>query len=453
MSLDYKSFLLFEEKNKCFEMKSGQLYFWDLIRLYVYHTISRENSFKKFNRTERKSSLIQLFFRIIKIVKNSLFFYYILFFKKNIEYLYFSASREKFNKVNFFDRNLEDIINSSKKNNSITIENFQSDLTKIKNKNVVFNPADLFFKIFSKFFKNYDYEIILKLINKEFPNSNITSDEINKIVNKFRFEYYFYNSLLKLKKPKIIFVTQNGLQKGLFKAAKKNHIHLVEVQHGLINENHLAYNYNKNITYKADQIHLPDYFFIFSEFWTRNIYYPVNRILEIGNSFLFNSFKIKSKKNGLLVVSADIYADNLKKITIDLVKKNYDKPIYFKLHPNQFNEKDYFTKEFSSYKNIHVISFEKNINELLKLSKATLVINSTVIYETLQNKNIGIIYKKKSFFEHSNIFNNPNVYLVDNATDLMNVLSKSTYKILSHNDLFFKDFDNKLFNSFIKNLD
>ena len=448
--LNIDSFLFFEEKNKCFELKAGQIYFWDLIRLNVYHNIDRDNNSKAKVKTKRKAISLNLFYRIIKLIKNSCVLLFFLFFKKCDDF-YFTASRNKLNETKFFDRNLEDIIIKSNRK-SIIFENFQNDLKKTQYKNAIFNPVDLIFKIFSKFFKNNDYSAILKLIKKEYPNSTFTNKNINEIVNKYKFELFFYSILFKLKKPKIIFLTQNGIQKGLFFVAKKNGIPLVEVQHGLINKNHVAYNYNKNITYNSDQIYLPTYFFVFSEFWKREVYYPVNRILEMGNSFLNNFNGTTLVKDGLLVISADIYAENLKKIVIDLVNQNYTKPIYFKLHPNQYIDKDYFIEEFSSFKNIYVFSSEKRIDELLKSSKATLVINSTVLYETLHCKNIGIIYKKQSYKEHNNIFNNPNIYLVNNAAQLKEAINKSFIEDTLINEVFFKDFDHSLFEQFITDL-
>ena len=183
--LNIDSFLFFEEKNKCFELKAGQIYFWDLIRLNVYHNIDRDNNSKAKVKTKRKAISLNLFYRIIKLIKNSCVLLFFLFFKKCDDF-YFTASRNKLNETKFFDRNLEDIIIKSNRK-SIIFENFQNDLKKTQYKNAIFNPVDLIFKIFSKFFKNNDYSAILKLIKKEYPNSTFTNKNINEIVNKYKF--------------------------------------------------------------------------------------------------------------------------------------------------------------------------------------------------------------------------------------------------------------------------
>jgi hypothetical protein len=441
-------FFSFEERNKCFDYKVGGIYFWDLIRHEVYYDIYRGNIP---NENERSSSLI---LAIFKFIKESYFFTLFLFFKK-WDYIFFTASRNKFDNNKYFDQSLGDVLAKYKKK-AISFESFQRDNNKWQYKNTLFNPIGIIDKLSSKFIKNQDYSSILNVIKEEYKDSNFTNQTINNIVKKHKIELYFYSILFKLKSPKIIFLSQSGSQKALFLAAKKNIIPVVEVQHGVINAGHMLYSYSNKINYKSDQIYLPTYFFVFSEFWKKQVYYPVKKIMCMGNSFFY---ELPSKvigtsviKDGLTVASANIYGVNLKKIVIELASQNSVIPIYFKLHPNQYSEKEDLIADFLPFKNVYVFSSEKSMDELIALSKAVLVIQSTALYESLHRKRIGIIYKKQSYEEHNHVFGNPNVFLVDSAKQVIEAMNHSFVEDAVFDDLFFKDFDHKLFEQFISDL-
>jgi len=445
---DIDCFFSFEEKNKCFDYKVEGIYFWDLIRCELYYDIYRGNIP---DDNERSSSLTVAIF---KFIKESYVFMFSMFFKK-WDCIFFTASRNKLENNKYFDQSLGDLLAKYKKN-EISFESFERDQKKWEYKNTLYNPIGIINKISSKFSKNQDYSSVIKLITDEYKDSNFTNQTINNIVKKYKVELYFYSILFKLKCPKIIFLSQSGSQKALFVAAKKNSIPVVEVQHGVINEGHVMYSYSHKINYKSDQIFLPTYFFVFSEFWKKQVYYPVKKTLCMGNSFFYefpNTAKDTSIiKEGLAVASANIYGENLKKIVMELASRNSVDPIYFKLHPNQYSEKDNFTADFLPFKNVHIFSSEKSMFELLALSKAVLVIQSTALYESLHRKNIGIIYKKQSYEEHDHVFDNPNVYLVDTAEQVTEAMNHSFVEDAVFDNMFFKDFDHKLFEQFISEL-
>ncbi|WP_421945869.1 hypothetical protein [Pedobacter sp.] len=442
-------FLDFEKRHNCFDKEIGGVHFWDIIRYELYLDILR-NIKPDIIKTNKKESQ---FTRATRILKQILSFIYFLIFTK-CEFLFLTSSRNKIGDDGFFDRNLGDILNICKEK-SILFEKFQiNSSTWHYRKNTLFDPSIHIKSFLSKFVKRHDYSQILISIHKEFEHCNFTNEKINEMVVNYKTDLLFYNFIFKIKKPKICFVNQNGIQKGLFSAAEKCKVPVVEVQHCVIDEGNPAYHYSKDIEYKTGQIYLPTYFFTYSSYWNDKANYPVKRIITIGNSYLYNPTNViindeVLQKNGLVVASANIYGENLKKIVTELAEKNSKIPIYFKLHPNQFVEREYYIAELSSFKNIQVITSEKNMEQLLLESVAILVIQSTTIYEALHLRKKGIIYKKQSYEGHRSLFHNPNVYLVDTVEEIINAINQPFVEKNVNEQFFFKDFDVTAFKRFL----
>lgn len=449
VDFDQNTFFEFEEKYNLFSRQTNDLYYWDLVRFELfYHLLwNHESNVKK----------IKLNVSVNQIFKEIKSFFNFVLFKKS-DFLFFTTSRNKIGNDAFFDQNLGDILNSIS-GNYYAFESYERDRSKWYYENTLFNPINIFKRITRLFYRqNEDYSDLISLINNEFSNASFSNQDINRLVSDFKIERAFYTILLSLKKTKVIFITQNGIQKGLFAAGKKKSIPIIEVQHGIIDEAHLAYNYSKKIDYKDNQLYLPTYFFTFSDFWAKNLYLPVNDIISMGNSYFFyaqnnNLIKEQNKNiNGLLVASSDIFGENLKEIVIDFATKNKNIPIYFKLHPNQFLEKQYYIEKFSKFENVAVYTNEKSVYELLEMSKAVLVIQSTALYEAYHLKKTGFIYKKQTYRRHHHVFDLPNINLINNANEIIEAFNKEFVVDDMNENLFFKTFDSNKFDQFMNRL-
>lgn len=444
VSINPKFFFAFETNKKLFEKKHKDIFIWDIIRFDVYYELLWKLKSKVSIKHKNSSKLL--------ILKEIMFFIYSLLFRK-YDVIFFTASRNKHFNGKFFDQNLEDILVKYPK--AICFESFERNLEKLKNKKIsIHNPINVFRILFKNFYRENNFTEIIDLINKEFNSNSLTNEDLNNLIIQYQIDYKFYSLIFRFKKPKVIFITQNGIQKGLFAAAKKFKIPVIEVQHGIIDEGHLSYNYCKNIDYSGNKISLPSYFFTFSEFWAKDLYYPVNEIINIGNSYYSsqNEIDLKKSEKGLLVASSDIFGENLKELVIDFSLK-YKLPIYFKLHPNQYFQKEYFQDEFKEFDNVAVFTNNKTVYELLELSCAVLVIQSTVIYEALHMKKIGIILKKQTYTRHNHLTGNPNVFLIDNSNDLFDALNNNYREDDSGKYLFFEEFKNENFLNFMKKIE
>lgn len=441
---DQNHFFSFEKRNDLFKKKKGGFFYWDLIRFEIYYDLLWNHSSKIVRGENGKTPKKQIVFDFIRFLNFLLF--------KKCDYLFFTASRNKIGDNKVFDQNLGDILEIYSKD-AMLFESIGSDRNRWYHQNTLYNPIYIFRKILGYFYKQADYSEIIDLVKGEYKRSNLDNHQINNIVNDFKTDFNYYSWILRIKKPKIIFITQNGIQKGLFAAAKKHSVPVVEVQHGIIDEGHLGYNYNREIEYKPEQICLPTYFFSFSDFWISDLYFPIKEVCSIGNSFFYDSSikssNVKEQSDGLLVASSDVFGEDLKNLVVELCVKEKNIPVYFKLHPNQFFEKQYYTEQFLNYQNVTVYTDEKNIYELLAISKSVLVIQSTALYEALHLKKKAIIYKKQTYHRHRHVFGLENVILVNGADELIDAYNQDFVENREIQDLFFKKFDTDKFLKFM----
>lgn len=444
MNFNQNHFFSFEKKNDLFNKKKSGLYYWDIIRFEIYYDLLWNYSSKKVKGENFKTPKKQIFFDFIRFLNFLLF--------KKFDYLFFTASRNKIGDNKVFDQNLGDILGIYSKE-AILFESIERDRNRWYYQNTLYNPIYIFRKIVGYFYKQADYSEIIDLLKEEFKRSDFGNHQINNIVNDFKTDFNYYSWIFRTKKPKMIFITQNGIQKGLFSAAKKYNIPVVEVQHGIIDEGHLGYNYNRNIEYKSEEVYLPTYFFTFTDFWAKDLFFPVKEIISMGNSFFYNSSVVnnvsENNAKGLLVASSDVFGEDLKNLVIQFSMEMKNVPVYFKLHPNQFAEKQYYRKQFLDCPNVKVYANEKSIYELLAISKSVIVIQSTALYEALHLKKTAIIFKKQTYYRHSHIFGIKNVFLINGVEDLKKYFDVAFVESSKNKDLFFKKFDFAKFSKFI----
>lgn len=245
-------------------------------------------------------------------------------------------------------------------------------------------------------------------------------------------------------------MTQNGILKAFLKAAQRNRIPVFEFQHGVVDRGHLAYNYPK-MDYKEGQVTLPDTILSLSSFWFNELYLPNVKIASIGNDYFYSplaeiaSTTDSSVPESILVISSDVFGKDLSDFILRLEKEGQVKniPIYFKLHPNQFFEKEYYIEKLRSINNLRIITNEQSVGELLKICNTVFAIQSTAIYEALQANRKVILLKKMSYLRHKHIFDRKNLHLVDTTEDFISALN--TKIVIDQNVAFFAPFDKEAF--------
>ena len=424
-------FLAFEKKNNLFDLQDSKgTYYWDIIRYYVCVKLRYQED-PLIKKKQRKNYLL--------ILKRILDFFLIFFTYSKKQYLFYLASRDKDTHKKNIDRILKASCDLLKEKNFLLIESFTSNL-----KGTYFLPQNIYYKLFRK--KYFDFTNVLNLLNNSFGETKLSNEYLNAILNHYYSDLSFFKKILKRHKVEEIFMTQNGIQKGLIKAAKELNIKFFEFQHGVVYKNHLAYNYPTECL--NEKVYLPNTIFSFSPFWFQDVFLPNVNIVPIGNDFLYNSIKINSltkPKKSLLIISTSVFGKKLLKFIKNdaFQKKTQNIPIFFKLHPNQFDEKEYYIESLREFENVDVISDEFSVNDLIGKCDTIFTIISTTIYEALQSERRVILLKEFPYEDHKHIFDRKNLHLVDTVEDFISALN--TEIVTDKNVTFFAPFDKEAF--------
>ncbi len=315
-------------------------------------------------------------------------------------------------------------------------------------------------ELFYNFFLNKKF---IKESNVKFRISQIIKDEfevnidINQIILEgiefYTVQFNHYARLFKFLNLKAIFMVQNGNCKGIFSAANKLNIPIIEFQHGLIGYYHPLYSYPLSIN-STHISTLPKYFFSYSSFWTDSINFPIFKKIVIGNSFISKKINKKEAELYLTILYSDGYSIELLKLIEDLLGLGYNEKICIKLHPSLFKQFDYIKEQFSKYDFIVVIKNETTVEELISISKSILTIQSTVVYQALNNDVIVYIYKRLDYQIHFDVFNHKKLILIDSANELISSLNnnnnENSNKVVENEmNVFFNNFSKNQINDFL----
>jgi len=360
-------------------------------------------------------------------------------FKKQT-YTLFSNNRELRYKNGLYIHKLADYLFSLLgRNNVLSIENPTTSshrpISKLSMKNVISLNLFTLMSFLNPFHLKiiFNNEEILKEINKKYG----LSIDYRKKVKKFIAYRSLFILFFKIKKPKLVFVSDyyNLINQAVIHAARTLNIKTVELQHGVINDKHPAY----NVYYDIDKKFLPEYLLVFGIktkdiFNDKNYFIDKNNVFPIGNmyiDFINNEYELPKK----LETKFDKYRKKYKKIVaissqytlenelIIFLKKSssISKDILFIFVPRD-TDKDYSYANLP--KNIVIIK-ELDVYQIIKYSDFHSTVNSTCALESpaLGTPNILININSESKRYYDDILNNPEVTkFVDTPEEYVNTI-------------------------------
>jgi hypothetical protein len=195
-------------------------------------------------------------------------------------------------------------------------------------------------------------EILIKIIKEHNINFNY-----NKILDDFFRYVEVFDKYLEKKKPEFIFVNcyYTVMHQALIYASHKNSIKIIELQHGIINSNHYAYNIFKDIGKET----FANYLFVFGDYFkniVKSNYIEKNNIYSIGNFYIENSlseslsnkgvkdyfYKLREEYSKIIVVTSQ---EPVETRLINFLKEcaEIDRDIIYVFIPRNFN------KDFKKY--------------------------------------------------------------------------------------------------------
>lgn len=441
-------FINFEQENNLFNfINEYNVSEWDVVRERVFDSILIKQHVT-YASTPTYNDLCKKYFGYGRFLLNTIKSKFVIKFK-SFDYVVFMGSRNLLNGKNI-DFTLNNIIDSFGEASFYKIE---SRIDKLYNNNYdnVYITFGLLLR--KKFADKLARKCCIdeRLIKKFSCDFDYDFTKLYQLIvsclREFYIEYEYYRRLLRKLNPKTVIVNQNGLQKGLFCAAKSLGIKVAEVQHGTSAGN-IAYVYPFGI---RNLVTLPNYIFTLSHFFHEQLKdYPLEKIVCGNNNFYKNPLDFckddTNHKPVIMVLYSDYHA-----FFIDIVKQIPSSiTVYLKLHPSATYNPDEVRGIFKDLSHVNVIYDEMNAGELLKCCDYVLLTQSTFGYEALQAGKQLIIYKFQDYRVMQDVLNLPDVHLAEHVEDIIAVLDNHKNKHTNLNNVeIFKQYDAKEIRNYI----
>lgn len=212
-------------------------------------------------------------------------------------------------------------------------------------------------------------------------------NRVTRLLSNRRSRLWLYEKLLERVDPGIVVVVVSyGEQKSLLiEACQKKGIPTVELQHGVIYPDHLAYNFSGDRTKRV----FPDYLLVWGEFWKNNAEFPIpdKRVIPVGYPYLEQRRKLYTGNNStdqLLFISQGTIGEQLSKFALEVHQHpEIDYDVVYKLHPGEY---DRWREEYPWLvdANFEVIDqSDPPLYQLFAGSSAQIGVGSTAVYEGL----------------------------------------------------------------------
>ncbi|RNL81626.1 hypothetical protein ED312_18630 [Sinomicrobium pectinilyticum] len=283
-----------ERKYNVESVQSGDLKIWPIVRFKIWEELAA--------KAGRKSRTVKLNQSTLKIVAKSLFFGLRNWRRfPSSKYWVFTSSgyRKVFCQKNH-DRVTEDLPDLLQGvmifENPVALGKHYSLKSLPHPKNIV-SQSFLYLGtfLFSLLYGRRRIE------NERFINQIIKDFEISvnykSIIARFYGQYFFMKMVLRFKKPKMVFMVYTASSMGLIKAFKEFDVPVVELQHGVINNLHPAY--NQMIQFSST--FFPDYLFTYGVhelqyFGMNNYFIKKSNVFPVGYSFI-DKYRYQAPRN------------------------------------------------------------------------------------------------------------------------------------------------------------
>jgi len=280
----------------------------------------------------------------------------------------------------------------------------------------------------------------LELLNKK---ENLSIDYRNNII-KFNIMKNIMKILLRIYRPKVIFINCYYSYQSIIKAASELNIKTVEVQHGIIGSSHYAYNFYN----KVDSSFFPDILLTFGDYdkdiILNNRFNPFKKVIPIGRyslelikdtdipSELLNL--IQEYKYSISISTQYTVEDELAIFIKNIALENSDTVFLFSL---RHFEKEYYDK-FDMPKNIYLFKGEYSCYDILKACQIHMTSYSTCALEAevfLKPTIVVNINKFTSYYIKDMLYSD-NIYNISTETEFDKL---KNIKFINSVNFFYKD--------------
>ena len=446
MQLDefMNNFLDFEEKYEMFKLKINNVHIWYYLRFFVYYDLIEKKKYATYGKVlthkniKNKKTLDYMWRKYVSCnqflahKKDVLIVSHGRKYKADDKYYkcpythlldeYLSISHyildgktpdgnyeiQKSHNILYYD------IEEFKKIKRVRFS--EEVVSKIEVLNKVIVPIEVYFEI------NISLELKKKWMTL-----------IKSFINGRKILIRYYNYMLKKVRPKIILVVcAYGFDQMIMcEVAHKMCIPVVELQHGIINSEHIAYNFKRRRYVSS----FPDYIFTFGQYEKEQTRFPISKshIIPIGYPELENNYNIykkkKSNKKNILFISQTM-PEIAKFANIVAQKIDSNKyQIVFQLHPSEYSCWRLTVGQYLKHPNIKVIgSYKHMIYESLAQADWVVGNYSTVLSEA-QMFDVKVAVLKLDMYRAARfLYQNGYAILVESPEQLIKEIEEDTFQ-------------------------
>lgn len=387
------SFLQFETENNLFEFKPGGVPIWELIRFKVFENL-KSNFFEKGPEISDNnfSTILGGFGEYIKNAykKNP------LNFKGQVDTLILNHPRRKFNGQVYEEIYIDDLLKHLDED-YLVLERYNNlDHYKPTNtKNlyyldyIEFPSRIIAYTPFTRGMPKTDRDKIKEIDRLLCQKFDVTSTNIIResamMFSRYNYLYKKIDVLLNLLAPRkiIILVSYQLINQIITKIAKGKGIPVIEFQHGVVGEYHIAYNYE----IRKDELEtFPDYFFSWGKYWTENSKLPIPKknVIDVGFQYLGRSTKNEIVREDKTILVLSQKRKDIAKMARDLAKNLPNHLILFKAHPSEYHVAKEEYHFLSDMTNLRIINDDsERLYNLFKKSNYVIGVSSTALIEAI----------------------------------------------------------------------
>jgi hypothetical protein len=347
----------------------------------------------------------------------------------------------------------EDMVNALSERGSIQRIESRQNLLQDVNVNTLISVAARVYRLPASY-EQYFHDVTIMIADAQRKHLGVADPQLLNVIRRtYRnhlLERRIWGEILDRSKPRLVLMTQNGIQKGLILEARKRNIPIVECQHGDVTETHPSYSYPPLLE-AGETVLLPDVLLLFSEHWKRQCSMPGTKLVVVGNNH-FSTMDARSTRTGAVVIaSAGPYHNYLSPLAVELARSMPDREFIMKLHPSWLSDRAMIEKGFAGIPNLTVVGAEKSIPELMEDASDMIVGQSTAAYEALDRGVPVHIPRIDGYTWHKDLFALPDVHLFSTVEELQSTLFKPM-KCPEHTPQFFAAFDPIVFRELVHSL-
>ena len=411
------TFVSIENNYRLHEKEIEGINYWTYTRSYLFDFVimPQRHNFGKAHKADSKGLRAK-----IRICAELIYYAYIKHYKlpPQVDILIYNHPRRIRNEKGYFECcYTTDILKHYK--NSFVLEEPALFRHKqpIEERNIMYvDRSKIISNVYYYYIKNFQRKKYSKLKTKIKEEIHVPLEEIkkaedidiqeNEIVDLLlkralicKKKKQFYKKIIEKIRPKaIIEVVSYAMDCMILNELGKEYgIPTIEMQHGIMGDRHIAYNYGKAKNIKQ----FPTYEFVFSDYWKENTPLPISSdmVKAVGyphfEHYLKNHEKVKTEKRGICFISEGTTGKELSHFALELSHRLdlEEWHLFYKLHPGEYaNWKESYPWLVGA--DIDVIGEgDKSLYEIFSLCEAQIGIDSTALFEGMGFGLNTLIYK------------------------------------------------------------